>query len=52
MINDLSEVITVDRDERWNKVLARFAAIETQLQELYWEVLVCMDQDAQPRSNQ
>jgi hypothetical protein len=52
MINDLSEAITVDRDERWDKVLARFVAIETQLQELYWEVLDCMDQDAQPRSNQ
>lgn len=52
MITDLSEAITEDRDERWNTVLARFAAIETQLQELYWEVLDCMDQDAQPRSNQ
>ena len=52
MINDVSVGVTVDRDERWNNVLARFAAIETQLQELYWEVLDCMDQDAQPRSNQ
>ena len=52
MINDLSVASTVDRDERWDKVLARFAAIETQLQELYWEVLDCMDEDAQPQSNQ
>jgi hypothetical protein len=39
-------------DERWEKVLARFAAIETQLQELYWEVLECMGEDAPPQSNQ
>jgi len=52
MINDLSVAITVDRDERWEAILARFGAIETQLQELYWEVLECMDEDTPPQSNQ
>ena len=40
------------KDECWEKVLARFAAIETQLQELYWEVLDCMEDDEQPRNNE
>lgn len=38
------------KDERWKKVLARFSAIEIQLQELYWEVLDRMDDDKQPRA--
>ena len=42
----------LQKDERWEKVLARFGAIETQLQELYWEVLECMDEDTPPQSNQ
>lgn len=52
MIEDLNAAATVDRDERWEKVLARFAAIETQLQELYWEVLDCMDKKTHNQSNQ
>jgi len=52
MIDYLNALINVDKDERWEKVLARFAAIETQLQELYWEVLDCMEDDAQPRKNE
>jgi len=51
MIDYLNAPINVDKDERWEKVLARFAAIETQLQELYWEVLDCMDDDKQHQPN-
>ena len=49
MIDDVNATINLDKDERWARVLARFAAIETQLQELYWEVLDCMNEDEQPR---
>jgi hypothetical protein len=49
MIDDVNATINLDKDECWARVLARFAAIETQLQELYWEVLDCMNEDEQPR---
>jgi hypothetical protein len=39
MIEHLNAPINVDKDERWERVLVRFTAIETQLQELYWEVV-------------
>jgi hypothetical protein len=51
MIDYLNAPTNVDKDERWEKVLARFAAIETQLQELYWEVLDCMDEAEQHQPN-
>ncbi len=49
MIDDINATINLEKEERWAKVLARFVAIETQLQELYWEVLDCMNEDEQPR---
>jgi hypothetical protein len=36
---------TVRKDERWKTVVSRFAALEAQLQELYWEVLDCINED-------
>jgi hypothetical protein len=39
------------QDQRWERVLARFAALENELQELYWEVLECMDDVTTPTSH-
>jgi hypothetical protein len=35
-------------DERWKKMLARFTAIDAELQELYWEVVSLMDKQVAP----
>ena len=48
-MNYLNATVNADKDERWEKPLERFAAIETQLQEFYWEVLDYVDVDAQPQ---
>ncbi len=46
MIKELTELATPAVDLRWEKVLNRFALIEAQLQELYWEMVDCIDDEA------
>ena len=46
MIKELTAFATPAADLRWEKVLNRFALIEAQLQELYWEVVDCIDDEA------
>jgi hypothetical protein len=41
----------LQKDERWERVMPRFAAIETQLQELYWEVVDCIEDPEPPEAH-
>jgi hypothetical protein len=50
MIKESTALVPPGADLRWEKVLDRFALIETQLQELYWEMVDCIDDEtALPR---
>lgn len=44
MVKTASMLENLPKDERWEKVLSRFASLETQLQDLYWEVVDCLDE--------
>ena len=53
MIEDRNATINPDEDERWTRVMKRFDLLETQLEELYWDVLSLTSEDGhQSISNQ
>jgi hypothetical protein len=43
MSKDFDPIRLLEQDHDWEKLLKLFSSIEDQLQDLYWQVIECID---------